>query len=121
MANPSFPNISKPYYQHDITAEDPGMVSDMSDGGRVSRDKFTKSRLTFPYQWTAMSKNDFATLMNFYRNTVKGCSQIFTWTDPDPDSPFYNQTFNVRFKAGGLTGSKVGPGLFSIGVVFEEA
>jgi hypothetical protein len=96
MAYPSFPDISKPNYAYDETPEDCGISTQMENGSVISRARFTKSRLTFTLSWSAMTAADKATLLNFYRNTIRGSAYILVWTHSDPSSEFYNQTFNVR-------------------------
>lgn len=96
MSYPSFPDIALPNQTYDETPEDCGISSKMENGSVVSRARFTKSRLTFVLNWSAMSATDKDVLLDFYRNTIKGTASIFTWVHPDPTSSFYNVVFNVR-------------------------
>jgi len=108
MAYSSFPDIQKPSYQYDITLEDPGLASDMDDGSVVSRARFTRTRSTYAYKWNAMSSADWATLLTFYKDTVKGCSQICTFNSVD--GRIYD-----------LKASAIGNSRFSVSMTFEEA
>jgi hypothetical protein len=99
MSYPSFPDIALPNQAYEETPEDPGISSKMENGSVVSRARFTRSRLTFVLNWSAMSATDKDTLLDFYRNTIKGTASLFTWVHPDPASGFYNVTFKVRITA----------------------
>jgi hypothetical protein len=90
---PIFENAK--FYVSELQPEDPGIITDMSDGSQTSRPQFTKSRLTFLVS-SKMFVDELTVFLNFYRNTIKGCSQKFTWINPDKNSPYYNQTFTVR-------------------------
>lgn len=96
MSIPNFPEIEKPHATYDESPEDAGLCSNMEDGSQRSRARFTKSRLSFTLRWNALSAADKGVLLDFYRHVIKGSSQIFAWTHPDPASEFYNQTFYVR-------------------------
>jgi hypothetical protein len=97
MADPAFPTIASPSYPYDEEPEDQGISSGMENGSEISRARFTRSRLVFYLRWRSLSKTDYESLMDFYMNTVKGSSLVFTWTCNNPNSKFYNQAFSVRF------------------------
>jgi hypothetical protein len=120
LAYPPFPAIAKPVYPYDETPEDPGIQSQQEDGSMISRARFTKSRLSFSLRWKSLSKSDKSALMTFYRDTVKGCSEIFTWTCDNPSSEFYNQTFNVRFASPPKFSNSV-VALWEVEITLEEA
>lgn len=99
MSLPVFPDI-KPPMTPNVEGEDPGISTKMESGLVVSRPRFTKSRLSFFLKWgekNALSTEEKTTLLNFYQNTAKGSSQMFEWTCNSKFSPYYNQTFKVRF------------------------
>lgn len=121
MANPVFPTLSvKPSISYDITPEDVGIVSQMSDGSQISRPRFTRSRLSFTYRWNAMTETDKTALLNFYCNTVKGSSLIWDWTDPDKKSATYGQIYHVRF-ATAPKFSRSTPNHWSVEISLQEA
>ncbi|HYH01720.1 MAG TPA: hypothetical protein VEC37_01320 [Bacillota bacterium] len=119
MAYPTFPNIVKPNFAYDETPEDAGITTQFENGPVASRARFTKSRLTFSLAWSAMSATDKAVLMDFYRIVVKGSASLLIWTHPDPNSEFYNQTFQVRVISPPKF-SKVTPGRWAVSLTLQE-
>jgi hypothetical protein len=108
MAYPVFPTIQKYSVNEDITPEDAGISTDYEDGSQSSRARFTRSRLTYARKWNAMPEADWQTLLNFYRNTARGCSQICTWN-------------GVNGRLYELKGQRIGAGKYAVSVVFKEA
>jgi hypothetical protein len=97
MAGPSFPEFHKivEFVVTEIEPEDRGILSPMEDGSQKSRAQFTKSRLNFSVS-AKMQASDLLIFLEYYRNDIKGSSLIFSWTNPDSNSPYYGQTYNVR-------------------------
>ncbi len=99
MSEIVFPTFSgAEFIVTDIEPEDIGIVTDFENGSQTSRPRFTKSRLTFSVE-AKMFVPELTTFLDFYRNTIKGVSQKFLWTNKDKNSPYFNQTFTVRMTA----------------------
>src|SRR5690554_1300238 len=101
MALPVFPINIMPPITPGEEPEDPGISSQMEDGTVLSRARFTKSRLTFSLRWGDSNDNPLTTdekdtLLNFYRDIIKGSSQRFTWYCNAKNSSFYGEEFTVR-------------------------
>jgi hypothetical protein len=75
----------------------PAIDDQQTDGGWwITRPKFTRApSRSWKFKFTDISQADKDTLENFFRNTVKGSSVVFTWTDPSD-----NQVHSVRFGKG---------------------
>jgi len=96
MANPNFPTLTKAPVSIIPIPEDAGLSTEMSDGYVVSRARFTRSRLTFSVNYTALSYADLEKIQDFYRDTIYGSAVVFDWICNDPNSKYYNQTFQAR-------------------------
>lgn len=94
--------------------EDPALRSTMTDGTVISRAKFTRQRSTFSFGWTALTNDEYKTLINFYR-MVKGGSERFTW-----HNPYDETTYTVRFKSIDKF-TFVSPSSWQGSIVLEEA
>lgn len=118
MSYPAFPNIGLPSHAYEEEAEDIGIASQMENGSVISRARFTRSRLKFTLNYI-LTYEQKETLLDFYRNTVKGSSSLMEWIHPDPRSEFYNQTFNVRFVEP-LKLPKIAPSYWSVSITLQE-
>ncbi len=96
MSYPSFPTlVKKPVFPLKQKGFDRGIASEMEDGSMITREKYSAAPKTFTVNYIAMSNADWTALENFYHNTVKGCSLIFTWAHPQSGT-----TYKVRFLPG---------------------
>lgn len=109
----AFPSIAAPSAMSGVP-EDPAISSKMEDGTVVSRAKFTRSRETITLKWNAMSSADFTTLLSWYKNTVKGSSDTFTYTQPATGT-----AYTMRCKS--FKHDFVHPNRWSVTLEMEEA
>lgn len=119
----TFPNIAPPKTP-EVTAEDPGLTTKTESGMVLSRARFTKSRLTFVLRWgpdkNLLPTEDKEILLDFYRNTVKGSSEMFEWTCNSKFSPYHGETFTVRIIQPPRF-QMVAPGYWQTELVLQEA
>jgi hypothetical protein len=117
----TFPNIQQPSYPFGNQLEDPAISSQMENGTKVSRARFTKSRETFFLKWNALPAADYYQLRDFYKNVVKGSSERFDWTYPPiQGDPYSGQVFTVRFAGGSPNFSLANYGMYSGEITLQE-
>lgn len=122
MALPVFPNIQQPAYPLAEKLENPAIMSQMENGMVVSRPRFTRIRETFTLRWTALPAADYTLLRSFWKTTVLGGSEEFTWTYPTVEGDEYSgKVFTVRFASGDIHFDLASCGLYSGEVTFQEA
>jgi len=116
-----FPNIQQPGYPFSTKIKDPSLQSEMENGLVISRAKFTRAPQTFTLKWSALPAADYATLRDFYRNTVFGGSLAFDWYYPTvPNDSYSGQVFSVRFVDGDISFDLVAPGYYSGKISIQE-
>jgi len=69
------------------------LKSDVQGGYEVTRARNTRTRKVFNVLYSQLSQTDFDSLETFYNTTVRGQSEIFTWTNPE-DTTAYEVRFN---------------------------
>lgn len=117
-----FPDIIPPMTPED-ELEDAGISTQMENGTVVSRARYTRSRLTFYLAWGSknpLQVQDKETLRNFYQNTVKGSGEQFEWTCNSRFSPYYGQTYIVRFMGNPPRFKKIAPGYWGTEVTLQQ-
>ena len=77
-----FPSIAPSVFPLIEDWEDIGISAGFEDGTEQSRPRFTRSRGTWTLHWTALPDADYQTLIKFWRDEAKGCSNSFVWTHP---------------------------------------
>lgn len=96
MSYPAYPTLAnKPdSRKYQVTQEDPAIRSPLEGGYVASRPRHTRAtmRQTWNISYTFVPDSDKDALVSFV-NTVKGGSNIFTWTNPEDGVLYY-----VRFK-----------------------
>ena len=109
----SWPSIVAP---SNMTGEpvNPAITSEMETGIVVSRAKHTRTRERITVGWTAMPSTDFDTLMTFYKDTVKGSAEVFTWIQPMTGVSFTMRILVLSYEA-------VPPNHWAVTVQLEEA
>jgi len=116
-----FPNIQQPVYPFTTKIKDPSLQSEMENGLVISRPKFTRVPQIFTLKWTALPATDFATLRDFYRNTVYGGSLAFDWYYPIVANDSYSgKLFSVRFKSEDFSFELAAPGYYSGSITIQE-
>ena len=86
----TFPSIATPSISSPTKVKDPSLLSEMINGMKTSRARYTRILRAWTLKWNALADTDLTTLLTFY-NTVKGGSASFTWTDE------FGNTYTVRF------------------------
>lgn len=122
MPTLKFPDITPPATP-EVWPEDIGMSSQMEDGTVISRAKFTRSRLTFYLSWgekNPMTSEEKLIFMDFYQNKAKGVSEKFQWTCNSEFSPYYGQTFTVRFIGDPPRFRMIAPGYWGTSCTIQE-
>lgn len=121
MALHEFPsNIQPPVYPFGNKLENPAMASAMENGTVVSRPRFTRLRETFSLKWTALPAAEYELLRSFWKNTVLGGSDKFTWTYPAiPGDAYSGRVFTVRF-TGEMSFDLVSQGYYSGNITLQE-
>lgn len=122
MALAVFPDITPPMTPGE-EPEDPGISTQMENGIVISRARYTRSRLTFYLTWgdkNALPTAEKDILLDFYRNKVKGSSEMFEWTCNSKFSSFYEQTFTVRFVGSAPKFEKVTLGFWRAEITLQE-
>lgn len=118
-----FPDIALPKTPED-QPEDIGIATQMESGQVVSRARFTRSRLTFILPWgpdkNLLPTEDKEILKDFYMDQTKGSSEKFEWTCNNKFSPYYGQTFTVRFIGNPPKFKLVVPGFWSTSLTIQE-
>lgn len=123
MATLIFPDITPPLTPED-QPENIGMTSDVENGSVISRAKFTRSRLTFYLSWgerNPMTTDEREIFRDFYQNKARGSSEKFEWTCNAPFSPYFGQTFIVRFNGDPPRFRLVAPGYWATECTLKEA
>jgi hypothetical protein len=123
METLKFPDITPPMAP-EVQPEDIGMSSQMEDGTVISRARFTRSRLTFYLSWgekNPMTSDEKSLLMDFYQNQAKGVSEKFEWTCNSKFSPYYDETFIVRFTGDPPRFRMIAPGYWGTSCTLQEA
>jgi len=116
-----FPNIQQPVYPFTTKIKDPSLQSEMENGMVLSRAKFTRVPKIFTLKWTALSAADYASLRDFYCNTVYGGSLAFDWHYPTVANDSYSgKWFAVRFKSEDISFDLVAPGYYSGSITIQE-
>lgn len=116
-----FPDIQQPVYPFTTKIKDPSLQSEMENGLVISRAKFTRIPRNFVLKWTALPAADYATLRDFYLNTVQGGSQVFDWHYPTvPSDPYSGQVFSVRFTGEEISFDLTAPGCYSGTLTIQE-
>ncbi len=116
-----FPNIQQPVYPFTTKIKDPSLQSEMENGLVVSRAKFTRVPQSFVLKWTALPAADFASLREFYRNTVCGGSRAFDWYYPAvANDPYSEKLFSVRFTGEEFSFELSAPGYYSGTLTIQE-
>lgn len=116
-----FPSIQQPVYPFTTKVKDPSLQSEMENGLVISRAKFTRVPQTFSLKWTALPAADFASLRDFYRNTVRGGSLVFDWHYPTvPNDPDSGKLYSVRFTGGDISFDLAAPGYYSGKLTIQE-
>lgn len=117
-----FPDIVPPMTPED-ELEDAGISTQMENGMIISRARYTRSRLTFYLVWgfkNPLPVQDKETLRNFYQNTVKGSSEQFEWICNSRFSPYYGQTYIVRFMGNPPRFKKIASGYWGTEVTLQQ-
>lgn len=116
-----FPNVQQPVYPFTTKIKDPSLQSEMENGLVISRAKFTRVPQIFTLKWTALPTADYATLRDFYRNTVYGGSLAFDWYYPTVANDSYSgKLFSVRFKSEDISFDLAAPGYYSGTITIQE-
>lgn len=115
---PSFPALSiDPSVEgwEEESALDPAIRSETEGGYTQTRPRFTRIRGKWSISYLYLPVADKNTLKSFERNTVRGGSDSFTWTNP-ADGVQYTVRFlgTVKYKM------SVNKNLWDISFVLEE-
>ena len=86
----TFPSISDPSISTPTTLKNPALTSELTNGMKISRARYTRLLRGWSLKWNALSDTELDALLTFY-NTVKGGSASFTWSDE------FGNTYTVRF------------------------
>lgn len=108
----TFPSIATPSISAPTKVNDPSISSEMVNGMRISRARYTRILRSWQLKWNAMPDSDLTVLLTFY-DTVKGGSASFTWVDE------FGNTYIVRF-SGDISHESVNRNHSQVAVKLEE-
>ncbi|MBF0406478.1 MAG: hypothetical protein HQM10_03930 [Candidatus Riflebacteria bacterium] len=108
----TFPSVQKPSITLPTTVKDPSLKSDLINGMRISRAKYTRILREWSLQWNGMPDSELTTLLSFY-DTVKGGSASFQWSDE------FGNNYTVRFN-GDIQHESVSDDRSSVSLKLEE-
>lgn len=108
----TWPAIQKPGISTPTKVIDNSLKSDLVNGMRLSRPKYTRQLREWTLTWNALSDTDLVLLLTWF-DTCSGGSAGFTWSDE------FNNNYTVRFN-GDVTHQSVGGSHSQVTLKLEE-
>ncbi len=107
-----FPTIQNPSISLPTTIKDPSMSSELVNGMKISRARYTRVLRAWQLKWNGMPDSDLTALLSFY-DLTKGGAASFQWSDE------FGNNYTVRF-AGEIQHESVTDVLSSVSLKLEE-
>lgn len=107
-----WPTIQTPSITMPTTVIDNSLKSELVNGMKLSRAKYTRQLREWQLKWNAMPDTDLVSLLTWY-DTCAGGSASFAWTDE------FGNNFTVRF-AGNIVHESVNSGHSTVSLKLEE-
>jgi hypothetical protein len=107
-----WPTIQKPSLSTQSTVKDNSLKSELINGQKISRARYTRQLREWQLKWAAMPDTDLVLLLTWF-STCAGGSASFTWSDE------FGNNYTVRF-LGDIDHSSVNASHSAVTLKLEE-